>query len=326
MMEKLQVVISSASCGEFRGSRAHKVIFPSPATAETVRRVGTFRDGVAPFFGPENVSVSLHAGFATDIPLAGKLYNEAGIAISSLDIPDIVPVTETIQKVLKDGILGNVGLVKRHVGWGLQNVPSQASYDTKISQGLGVLASNDSPRIVRTNAKSFFESRAGILLRNRLLALPKAVLAVEIDAEHQTPAEYLEFLQKINHDFVGAPVVADLDLGHLGRSRFIHRNRSEIPQPKAILDNILADPRLVKILALVSLNQYQEGQERTHEGFLGGSIDFSEVTKKLAQASKAGLLKYPPMVLAEFYPMEYSAMLSEDGLKIWRKMAHAYYS
>lgn len=322
--EELQFAVSSISCSEYKPSRVHQATIPKFATERMVERMARLRNELGNIF--PNISISAHPGFLLKVDrIAAKLLKK-GIEVSSIDTPDIDTNLRALGEVL------NSLFIKRspketmlNVGWRLHNVGSKKEQERKIDQGLKAIEGHPYPKIVRTHAGAFLESTEGEELRKKLAANTGVILAVEIEAGKQTPAEYLEFLQRLaSTSYKKTPVYADIDLGHLGESKYLHKDTSEIPEPLEVFESILSEKSTSLLVAVTSLNQYSAGDMHTHTNLMHGPIDLVDAAGKLGKAAKDGMLPFSPMTVAEFYPFEYEQLISEEGKAFWRRFKGAY--
>lgn len=320
--ENLQFAVSSISCSEYNPSRIHQVAVPKFATERTVKRMTGLRNELGDIF--PNISISVHPGFLLDVDRAARLLKENGIEISSIDTPDIYQNKKFLGDAFKNLIKLDIKEALLNVGWRLHNVGSKEEQHRKIDQSLITMEYHPTPKIVRTHAGAFLESTEGEELRKKLTGNSGVILAVEIQAGKQTPAEYLEFLQRLGStNNRETPVYADIDIGHLGESKYLHPE-SEIPHPLEVFENILSDKSTSGLVAVTSLNQYSAGDLHTHTNLMRGPIDLVDVARKLGRASKDGMLPFAPMTLAEFYPFEYEQLISEEGKAFWKRLKGAY--
>lgn len=323
--ENLQFAVSSISCSEHRLLHFPSILIPQLATKATVERIARFRDALEPVFGRNNISASFHLGYATNATEAVQRLRQRGIKISSIDTPDIFSNWQLLNVLIKSLKTKDFKEVALDIGWRVNNVGSFSEWNNKIDEGLKVIETNPLPKIVRSHAGAFLESQEGEELRKKLNQQRGVILAIEIEARKQTPAEYIEFLKKLaKTNDREAPVFADIDLGHLGESKYIHGESAEIPEPLQIFENFLKDRTISQLIAITTLNQYKPGDVHTHTNLMVGQIDLIEVARKIGKATKNNILPFSPMVLAEFYPFEYEALTSEEGKIFFKKMRAAY--
>lgn len=323
LKENLQFAVSSTSCAEYRMTRPHQIAIPRFATKAIVNRASQLKETLEPVFGLGNVGVSLHLARVIDIPRAVKMLKRNSVPITSIDTPDIYPVREFLEQIIENLRTRSVREILLNIGFSLHNVSSEEQCFDKLQQALRVKGSIPETQIVRTNAKVFLDSTLGDKLRKELNKHKNVALAVEIDASRQTPADYLNLIHQLLSVNERTPVCLDLDLGHLGESKFLHPNH-EIPEPLEVLERIFQNPRDSRLLAIVTLNQYEPGARHTHTNLIGGPIDLAEATRKIGEAAKHEKLTYNPTVLAEFYPFEFDLFISSEGLAFCQRLRTAY--
>jgi len=322
--ENLQFAVSSMSTGEYRPSHLHEILVPRFATEQLVKRTAYLKERLGPVFGQENISLSLHPATTIDMPKAIKLLQAAGIPVSSIDAPSVYANKLYVSNVLKSFLGGNLRELKIQTGWRLQNVESEEKKEEKLDEALKAFSPATNPKIFRSNAEIWHESREGEELRRKLKGQSGAIIAIELDAKTQTPAEYLRFLKELaKTNDKDTPVYADIDLGHLEESKYLH-DENQISEPLDIYEKILRDPETSRLVAVTSLNQYKAGETHTHTNFMHGPIDFSKATKELGIAAREGRLPFPPMTIAEFFPMEYEQVLNDSAIKQWKTVKEAF--
>lgn len=324
--ETLQFSVSSISCSEASPLRPDKILIPRFATETMVQRAITLKQTLEPVFGNDNISISLHPASVVNVPRAAELLSYAGVYISSIDIPDVITNWQMVKNILNSLRTRNFKRTPLDIGWRLQNVGSKKEYKRKLDQGLSTIKENMYPQIVRTHAGLWINSTEGDELRRKLSEEPNVVLAVEIEADKQTPSEYIDFILKLSQtNDRETPVYADIDLGHFGESKYVHRGYSEIPEPLQVFEKIIQDRKTSKLVAVTTLNQYVAGDPWTHSHLLKGPIDYTKVAKLIGKATKEEMLPFSPMLLAEFYPYYYKFLVGADGIFFCRLLAASFH-
>jgi len=316
--EALQVSFSSISCAPVNVYRPHEILLPHFVTTGIVERASHIKEILEPIFEEGNVGISLHPAVVVDVPKAARLLEQAHIPITSIDSPDIIPHMDLLKKLVRDH-----GRMLSQIGWSLQNVSSEKAQHQKLTQGIAALHKQQLPHIVRAPAHYWMHSRRGEVLRKSLAQYPDVILAIEIDAMRQTPDEYISFLEKLREDKESVPVYADIDLGHLAESKYFNRHRADVPDPLVILESLLHSQQS-SMVALVSLNQYQEGDVETHRNILHGNIDLLRAARLVGSAVRGGTLPFGPKVLVEAHPIEYDMLLGPEGVIFFKKIKQAF--
>jgi hypothetical protein len=310
-------------------------INPSRGTREMANRSGELVRQLEGSF--DYVSVSVIPGRMIDLLDLAARFTKLGITVSSVDVPDVQSLPQGLGLALGSAVKGDLGLAKNHVGWTLANTGSMRQQGERTHTALSTFAPSDrdSMQIVKASASFWAENpRQGehleeVLQKYRSETGREVGLAIEIWAEGQTPAQYQAFLDRLRVEQNGrdpaikSGIYADLDLGHLERSRA--RRSGEVIDPATkILEDVMGDPRRAKNVKIVSLNQYKEG-DRTHERFDDGIIDLRQAAHILGRSMKEGKAEGVTSLI-EAYPSHYDWFMSNEGLVYCQSLQQSFNS
>lgn len=308
----LDIAFSSLSVAPTE--RSLRALTPGFTTSQTVENLVQLRA----YLG-HPVSVSLHNGLLLNTRSAVDLFRANGVSITSLDRTDAYQIHDLIKDIARDAWRSDWNTAVVDGARWLHNVPFDWTALLKVRSGIKSVKQfkiNDERGIIlRTHAGHWTLNggKSGERIR-RSLRGTRVSLALEIFADTQTQNEYrqvVEDLAKSNNWDV--PVLYDVDLGHIDRSKSIHDARSE---GKGAVDffRSLVDTR-GDLLGVTSLNSYKDGDVLTHKGLLSGTntLKFAEVAGILGEAAKEG--KIHPRVLAviESMPFELKQWFSKEA-------------
>lgn len=323
---ELEISFSSLSVSPTRISPF--AVIPDHVTVKTIQNMARLRKHLSQV---ADLSFSLHLGDLTDVPMAAEFLAKEGINITSLDRPDVY----ANPAFLKDILFGLKEMRLRDslvtIGRRFHNVSTEKGANSKIQQGIEAIRAQqsfkpDHPLILRTHAGLWVENdgATGDRLRESLKGTG-VVIAVEIFARLQTQSEYRELIEKLARDNLNnTPVYYDLDVGHIEESRFKHLERSEGKKAEAFCEEVLADQG--SLVALTSLNQYQEGDSVTHRNFLnGGNVNYGEVARIFGQAVRSGRLSPKVLVVIESNPFEFQQWFSDRGTNVIANFQREFY-
>lgn len=171
-----------------------------------------------------DVSVSLHLGDLTDVPLAARLLAQEGIAITSLDRPDVYDSRAAIKDVGRFLAMRNSHEAMLALARRAHNVGTESGANKKIKQGVEAHRNVDGGRrtILRTQAGLWVDSNGvtGDRLRKSLKGTG-VVIAVELFPSMQTQSEYRQLIENLAKDNGNeTPIYYDLDLGHIAEANY----------------------------------------------------------------------------------------------------------
>lgn len=298
-------------------------LIPSRGTREMANRSGELVGELREVF--DDISVSVIPGRMLNLFDLAARFEEQGIAVSSVDVPDVQSLPRGLGLVLRSAVKGDLGIAKKHAGWTLANTGSMPQQGKRTLDALQTFAPSegDSLQIVKANASFWTENpQQGkhleeVLQQYRAVNGKEVGLAIEIWAEGQTPAEYQTFLDRLRAEQNGKDsanriaIYADLDLGHLERSR-AGRPDQDVSSALQVLEDIMVDPNRAKNVKIISLNQYKQG-DRTHERLDDGIVDLPEATRILGRSMQEGKAE-GVTALIEAYPFHYDWFMSNEGL------------
>lgn len=318
--DELHISFSSISLAPTNIFRPDQILVPACVTRGIVQRAVSMRNVLAPIFGKANIGVSLHPARVVDVPLIGKLFQEQQIQISSVDIPDVVTFRNEVKNMMHD-IFRADGMFFNRVGWMLQNVASYNALEQKLLQALSLLENSESALVLRGNAK-YWHDRTKIVLATLRRQYPNVSVAIEIDPPSQTPNEYITFLHMLRK--TDLYIYADVDMGHLAESNYIHRDRIENSSLTSILATLFSQTKEENVVGVVTLNQYVNGNEETHTNLLTGPVNLFTAMKFLGEAVRKKTLHFPPTIIVESNPRDYQTILGEKGLDFFQKIKQSF--
>lgn len=303
-------------------------MFPSYATPSTIDRLAAMRNALQHTIPLQDSTASLHVGYMIDTLSAVHALAHKNIPISSIDTPDVVPLLAFFIEIFKNTFSDmSFRKIKTTVGWQFASVTTNQEFVKKVSEGIDGLNSKDTIHFIRSSCGSWHKDRVGQtlldLLSEKRKQFASVALALEIDAKHQTPEEYFEFVYKLQKNNPKIPIYFDLDVGHIAEARKRHTHRS-IEKSEIIVEKLLSNKKYNQLIGMVSLNQYDHKQDETHISLLKGSIDYIHIIKMLGQAARGGQILFDPIIMAEFSPFAYQEMMSLDGIKYFHQLKKAY--
>lgn len=308
-------------------------LIPSQGTQEMANRSSELVGRLKESF--DYVSVSVIPGRMIDLPDLAARFTEHAITVSSVDVPDIQSLPKGLRLALISAFKGDVSLAKKHIGWTLANTGSIQQQGERTRAALNTFhpPEDNNTQIVKANASFWAENpQQGkhleeVLQKYRSETGRRVGLAIEIWAEGQTPAQYQAFLDILRVEQNGRDaakrigIYADLDLGHLERSRARHPDEIVDPAVK-VLEDIMRDPRRAKNVKIISLNQYKEGN-RTHERLDDGIIDLQQATHILGRSMLEGKAE-DVTSLIEAYPFHYDWFMSKEGFVYCQSLQNSF--
>ncbi|CAN5204832.1 hypothetical protein BH09PAT2_BH09PAT2_05740 [soil metagenome] len=319
--------VSSLSCAPANILRPLNILVPSYATQQTIRRLIHMRHRLRNIIPVDEFTTSLHAGYMIANPLAFDELQQHQLPISSVDTPDVVSIEAFIKELSRNVLAANMKCIKTTIGWQFASVSNYREYNQKVFAGIDGINSNDSVHFVRASTGSWYKSALGKRLIDMIASKRKnrlnLALAVEIDARHQTPEEYFQFVYDLGIKNPEVPVYFDLDVGHIAEARKRHRHKN-IEKAEIIVERLLNNKKYNHLIGIISLNQYDYIKDETHISLMKGSIDYVHILKLLGEAGRAGNLTIEPTILAEFSPFEYGEMISPEGIAYFDSLKKSY--
>ena len=116
----LMLSFSSISLAGNKIERFDEILWPHSVQKSIARRAKQLKETLTPVFGEENIGVSLHPAMVVDPFETSMLLKKSRIPITSIDVPDVIPPQELVEKVIKS-VRTNDGRAFNHLGWSLQN-------------------------------------------------------------------------------------------------------------------------------------------------------------------------------------------------------------
>lgn len=321
--------VSSLSCTPASIFQPHTVILPRYATHGTIKRLVHMRSVLKNIIPETQFTTSLHVGYNLDTPLALQELKRHHMLISSVDTPDMVPLPLFLFQLAKNCFFEtSLKKIKNTVGWQFASVMDREKYQLKVSEGIASINTNESLHLIRAGTGAWYRSSVGKMLIEMITRkrkqIPTLALALEIDAKHQTPEEYFQFVYELNKS-TNIPVYFDLDVGHIAEARRVHRYH-RIEKSEILVERLLNNKKYSQLIGMISLNQYDHAKDETHISLLKGSINYVEIMRLLGEAGRAGHLSVDPIVMAEFSPFEYNEMTSLNGIRYINSLKRAYYA
>lgn len=322
--------ISTLSCASSNILLPHQIMLPHYATPATIDRLAAMRHALQHTIPLQDCTASLHVGYMINSLNAAQELQNRDIPISSIDTPDVVSLLAFFIEILKNTFSDmSFRKIKTTLGWQFASVTDNREFIKKVSEGIASLNSTDTIHFIRSSCGSWHKDRVGQTLLDLLSEKSKQfetlALALEIDAKHQTPEEYFEFVYKLQKHNPKIPIYFDLDVGHIAEARKRHRHKS-IEKSEIIVEKLLSNKKYSHLIGMLSLNQYDHTQDETHISLLKGSIDYLQIIRMLGQAVRGGQLHFDPAIMAEFSPFAYREMMSLDGIKYFHQLKKAYFA
>jgi hypothetical protein len=268
--------------------------------------------------------VSAHAGLIVNQGRLLRGLDEAGVPVTSIDVPDVNGLSN-LRKILLSMLNHSMregaedpdlhrGMLMNHIGWLIHNSPTSGHMKGRVENGI-----SNGTTILKANGADFREGcPSGNILLDLMNREPDQRLFVEIDPKRQRYVDWFDLVANLEKEFPGR-VGLSFDGGHLFNAR-----QNDDLRVEQFFRTILADPNKRHLVGMLEVNQPIDGTPQTHQGPFEGIVDYLDMLQAYGDAHELNSLPFKPRIILESHPRDFNVLISERGIEMLQKFRSAY--